>query len=252
MKNNFNRYWEADFFDVLYWNLFMRRPPSQIKKEGKIILSLSPSSALTYLDLCCGVGDIGNYLAQQQKIVTGVEISKDYQLISQQKFNKINFINKSVLDFNTKQKFDVVYNWFSSFGYFDEDDNLKLLLKAYHFLNENGIFILETYNSYDVIKNFKNIFTYQKDFYHQKYLINRSCQINFSERKLEQEWLFFKNQKLIKQQQTFTKLYFIDDFINLFKQVGFKNIEVYGTTKKYQSFKLDDGWAPRIIVRGQK
>ena len=49
-------------------------------------------------------------------------------------------------EMNVGEKFDVVTNWFSSFGYFDDVTNQKVLDNFINHLKEGGILILDIGN----------------------------------------------------------------------------------------------------------
>ena len=61
---------------------------------------------------------------------------------------KINFVHSDIRNFKSYDKFDLVINLFTSFGYFETDEeNFSVLQKAYNLLVDDGFFVLDFFNS---------------------------------------------------------------------------------------------------------
>ncbi len=56
----------------------------------------------------------------------------------------INFIHSDIRNFTSNEKFNLVLNLFTSFGYFETDEeNFSVLQKAYDLLDDDGYFVLD-------------------------------------------------------------------------------------------------------------
>ena len=108
----------------------------------------------TILDLACGRGDHAMYLNKMGYDVTGVDLLE----------NNINYAKKHenpLLHFDVhdmckpyNRQFDVVFNLFTSFGYFDfDEDNLNTIKSIKANLNDTGFGVIDFMNSDVVIKN---------------------------------------------------------------------------------------------------
>ncbi|WP_372754610.1 class I SAM-dependent methyltransferase [Mariniflexile sp.] len=106
------------------------------------------------LDLACGKGRHAIYLNSLGFDVTGVDLSE----------NSINFAKEfenDTLRFDVhdmcmpyNKPFDAIFNLFTSFGYFDKDeDNLKTIKAIKADLNESGFGVIDFMNSEFVIAN---------------------------------------------------------------------------------------------------
>ena len=112
------------------------------------LLHLQPG--LKILDLPCGHGRIARRLAAMGAMVTGIDRSELFLEHARQDARQHDIaIDYRLGDMRTlasSSEFDVVLNWFTSFGYFD-DDTLQALLKRMHqALVPGGRLVLETMN----------------------------------------------------------------------------------------------------------
>lgn len=243
--------WVKSFFNSLYWNLLMKRTPEEIKNEGDLIAKLSGLNSnkkeKTILDVCCGVADIGQHLTKYGT-VSGIELSLDYKKESLLLAPDVKVYNKSVLDIELDEQYDVVYNWYSSFAYFSNETNKKLLKNCFKWTKKEGVFLLEIYNAYAVLKNFIPSHHYQIEYDNKMYNIERKSNIDWKERKLNQLWNISENSKLLNQYETYTIIYLVDELVKMIEEVGFQDIEVHGRNNKGQmeEYSIE---SPRLIIK---
>ena len=97
------------------------------------------------LDAPCGNGRLHGYLRSYAYSVYGVDISRE--LISQARrayqSASSDYSVGDIRDFSLGRKFDVYLSWFTSFGYFDDRDNIRVLRTANTHLNKGGIIIID-------------------------------------------------------------------------------------------------------------
>jgi len=152
-KEWFATWFDSEFYHVLYKDrdykeaeVFMQHLVAFLKlpKESHI------------LDLACGKGRHAVYLNKIGYRVTGVDLSK----------NSIAFAKKfssKTLDFNVhdmrnpfQKKYDAIFNLFTSFGYFEDDEtNIKVLKNIKNGLTKNGIAVIDFMNVNYVKKHLK-------------------------------------------------------------------------------------------------
>jgi len=141
---------DRELIEKIKWHISYIESRSEI--EAYYIYSLIKfvelklkESYKSILDVACGNGRLHKFLRNYGFEVYGIDINK--HLISLAKKENKGFENNYLIadmrDFGLKRKFDVCINWFSSFGYFDDKDNLKVLKNVSKHLRTNGIFILE-------------------------------------------------------------------------------------------------------------
>lgn len=148
-------FWEATFAHIFSAERFM-----VAESEVKRILSLTGYKAGRVLDLCCGPGRHSIVLGKMGIPVTGVDSSgflleKAVALASEQRLN-IEFLHRDVRNFRQAGSYTLAINFFTSIGYFDnEDDNLRILRNVYESLTEDGTFLIETVGKEPLAKYFR-------------------------------------------------------------------------------------------------
>ena len=109
------------------------------------ILQLAAGS--TILDLACGHGRHANQLAQQGYKVTGVDISGDFLAIARREARDlgldVQYLQQDLRQLSLSESFDAVLSLFTSFGYFEHDENIQLLARVRNSLKPGGRFILD-------------------------------------------------------------------------------------------------------------
>lgn len=136
-----------------FWDLISSRyaatPISDLKSyENKIkVINSYLSKDKTVLDIGCGTGTQCSDIADDVKLVTGIDISSKLLAIAEQRIternhNNINFINKSFFDEPfQKGSFDVAMAFYV-LHFFDDID--MALTRIHELLSSGGLFISET------------------------------------------------------------------------------------------------------------
>lgn len=128
-------------------NLIQRTIP--IKKDDKV------------LDIACGAGRHSLELARRGYRVTGLDLSefllKEARIACKKANEKplhVSFVKKDMRHFNFKGRFDLAVNLFTSFGYFDNDEENFLVIKnASDSIRKKGWFVLDFLNKDYLINN---------------------------------------------------------------------------------------------------
>src|SRR5690606_22460289 len=119
-------------------------------EAATIAALLQLREGLRVLDLPCGHGRIARRLAAMGADVTGIDRSKLFlaQAHAEAKQHGVS-VHYQLGDMRTltfDDEFDVVLNWFTSFGY-EDDDTLRLMLTRMHrAIKSGGRLLLETLN----------------------------------------------------------------------------------------------------------
>lgn len=243
--------WNNDFFTLLYQEIFMKRSKEEIDFDVELIQNISQKTEGSVVDFCCGVGDILEGFERKGFETYGVDFSADYVKKAQGKYAQKNVVQGDALSIKFNKTFDLSINWFSSFGYFDDNKNQQLLNNIFTHTRKGGKFILEIYNSYDVIRNFKPLLEYEKKYNEEIVKVKRESNYLVNERKLIQNWSFTYQEQIFKY-ETENQIYFIDEIINKMKKSGFKNIKVLERSKNTQELKEASLDSVRLIFIGEK
>jgi SAM-dependent methyltransferase len=145
--------WYESWFDSpLYEQLYANRDDAEAAKLTKWIAEvLPPAQYPEVLDMGCGRGRHSLLLAGKGYQVTGVDLSPRAINIARRKAEENNMPNVRFVtgDMRTWQggPFSLVCNLFTSFGYFeDNDDNLRIIGNMQVNLREGGGLVMDYLN----------------------------------------------------------------------------------------------------------
>ena len=149
--------WFQDFFDEEYLKFDQHgETPAEVDFIERI-LDLPSGSRL--LDLCCGYGRHAIELARRGYRVTGYDLSP-VMLARAQKNAKqagveVKWREGDMRALELEEGFDGIINMFTSFGYFEqEDENFRVLKAVGAALKPGGRFLIETVNRDFIVRHF--------------------------------------------------------------------------------------------------
>lgn len=142
--------WYASWFDTPFYHILYKdrdyEEASFFMNRLTEFLKLSKNSKI--LDLACGKGRHSKYLNSLGYEVTGVDLSQssiDYA--KRYENDSLHFeVHDMCLPFSSK--FDAIFNLFTSFGYFDQDeDNFRTIQAIKSGLTPNGYGVIDFLNT---------------------------------------------------------------------------------------------------------
>ena len=147
--------WFADWFDTKYYHiLYQDRNDEEAQLFMKnLITFLHLKKRKKILDLACGRGRHSVYLHSLGFKVKGVDLSKNSIAYAKQ-FEAEN-LKFAVHDMRIpfKKKYHAIFNLFTSFGYFNDDEtNINVLKNIKNGLKKNGIVVIDFMNIETVTK----------------------------------------------------------------------------------------------------
>ncbi|MCB0570654.1 MAG: class I SAM-dependent methyltransferase [Phaeodactylibacter sp.] len=234
--------WYKDWFDSPFYHiLYKYRDESEA--EGfidKLLESLQPKPGARVMDLACGKGRYSRHLASKGFDVTGLDLSEQSIRYARQ-FEQDNlsfFTHDMRLPFRVNY-FDYVFNFFTSFGYFEvEQDDIRTLKSVALSLRPDGLFVLDFFNSNYVANNLTGSETKMIDGI--AFQIRKSIKglyvyktINFEAK--GRQWSYEEK----------VRLFTLPDFERLFQAAGLKLTRAYGD---YQLNPFDENESPRLIM----
>jgi SAM-dependent methyltransferase len=148
--------WFASWFDTKYYHLLYK---NRDDSEAELFMThltnfLNLPEQGTILDLACGKGRHAKFLKSLSYTVTGVDLSENSILTAKKYENDTLLFHVHDMRLPYIEKFDAVFNLFTSFGYFDDDiDNIKTLNAIQHSLNETGFGVIDFMNAEYIIEH---------------------------------------------------------------------------------------------------
>ncbi len=148
--------WFASWFDTPYYHILYK---DRNYREAQLFMDnltqyLNLPEKAKVLDLACGKGRHAIYLNQLGFDVLGVDLSENS--IAEAKKNTNDNLHFRVHDMRIpfEEKFDAIFNLFTSFGYFEDDnDNITTLISMKESLSEYGFAVIDFMNVNQVIRN---------------------------------------------------------------------------------------------------
>ncbi len=148
--------WFASWFDTPYYHILYKDrdyDEAQLFMDNITNYLNLPDNA-KILDLACGKGRHSIYLNHLGYDVTGADLSENSIAVAKEHSNDTLHFDVHDMREPFKQKFDAIFNLFTSFGYFEnESDNLKTLKAICESLSEYGFGVIDFMNVNKVIEN---------------------------------------------------------------------------------------------------
>jgi len=143
--------WFEEVFDEDYLRtLPFLRPDQTVRDVEFIAASLSCPAGGELLDVGCGYGRHAIELVQQGYNVTGLDLSLPLLIRAADEAQKralsVNFVHADMREMAFEQQFDGAYSMLTSFGYFDEETNLRVAERICRALKPKARLLLEIVN----------------------------------------------------------------------------------------------------------
>lgn len=138
--------WFKDTFDALYPTIYAHRTIEAAEAESLFAIEqLNLQDNDHVLDLCCGGGRHIAHLSKATPHVTGLDYSPHLLEVAQNQLpTHINLVRGDMRHLPFNNAFDVITNFFTSFGYFESSkDNLKVAQDLSHALKPGGRFFID-------------------------------------------------------------------------------------------------------------
>tara|TARA_B100000767_G_scaffold247624_1_gene248008 strand:+ start:2433 stop:3167 length:735 start_codon:yes stop_codon:yes gene_type:complete len=239
LNTKYNNWFDSKYYHILYKN---RNHEEARKFINKIIehLNLKPKSKV--LDAGCGKGRHSIEIEKLGHIVTGIDLSKNSIKFAKQFENSnLNFLVHDISK-PLNIEFNLVLNLFTSFGYYEKDKDLEILLSLEKNLDKNGTGVIDFFN----IKNVKDnlVKKEQTTIENIKFKIKRKIN-KFS---VIKEISFEDNSIDYKFKESVNTLSLLD-FKNYFNQTNLEIIEIFGD---YDLNNFNEIKSPRLIILFKK
>ncbi len=150
--------WFASWFDSPYYHiLYQHRDEAEAQFFIDNLLSeIKLPEHARLLDLACGKGRHSIYLHSKGFNVVGADLSPEsIAAANLSKTEGLEFVVHDMRETLKMGDFDAVLNLFTSFGYFNSEDEHLAVLNAAKFLivNKKGVLVIDFMNARKVIKN---------------------------------------------------------------------------------------------------
>lgn len=132
-------------------------PPKTSDRQVELIwnlLSLARGSSV--LELGCGYGRITNRLAEKGAQVAGLDISpillKKAETDAAERQVNVEYVLGDMRSLPWRDRFDAAFLWYTTFGYFDQEENEKVLREAASSLRKGGRLLIDNPNRFNSLR----------------------------------------------------------------------------------------------------
>ncbi len=144
--------WPVAFFDDDYLRIY--RPQfTEARTAAEVDFieqALELPSGAAVLDLACGFGRHAITMASRGHAVTGLDFNPRYLEIAQAEASRagvrVEWLTGDMRALPPPARFNGVYSYFTSFGYFSDEDNERVLAEVARVLTPGGRFLLDVMN----------------------------------------------------------------------------------------------------------
>lgn len=236
-----NQNWYSSWFDTPYYHILYK---DRNYREAQVFMDnlthyLNLPEKAKVLDLACGKGRHSIYLNQLGYDVLGADLSENS--IAEASKNSNETLHFKVHDMREpfEEKFDAIFNLFTSFGYFEsDDDNLTTLKAIKESLSEYGFAVIDFMNVPNVIENLvpEEVKTVEEiDFHIKRYLEDGHIfkEIDFEDQ--GRKYHFTEKVKALT----------LKDFQDLMDEAGIFLLDIFGDYKLKKFHKTE---SERLIM----
>jgi SAM-dependent methyltransferase len=256
--------WFAEWFNSPYYDILYQNRNEQEAKTfmGNLLNHLTMSdvgyemsdmshaatrntkSETRILDLACGKGRHSRYMASKGYDVTGLDLSPASIDYAQQfETDYLHFYQNDMRKSFRTNYFDYIFNFFTSYGYFDKEyDNVITLKHVRNGLKPDGVFVMDYLNSQWVRDNLQKeyIQTVRGIDFHIKKSISKGHVI---------KKIAFNTEGGRLEYQEKVRLFTLAEFEQLFKKAGLKIHTIFGD---YNLNPFDEKTSKRLIIKASK
>lgn len=240
--------WYEDWFNSPYYHLLYDHRDEQEATVfiHRLIKKLNPPKYSYMLDVACGKGRHSKVLADLGFNVVGIDLSENsITEANKNKHENLQFFKHDMrLPFFINY-FDFVFNFFTSFGYFntirEHENALRTISQS---LKPNGTVIIDFLN----VENTKSEF--------QSHFIKQVDDVLFEIKKWQDNLHFFKEIKVFENSRytgiTYTERvakFKLNDFEAMFSKFGITINQVYGN---YNLDSFNEKKSQRLIIEAKK
>jgi len=221
--------WFEEIFDEDYLRTLPFMTAEQTLKEVDFIeASLGLSKGAEVLDVACGYGRHAIELEQRGLKVTGIDLSLPLLIRaadeSQRRALSVNFVHADMRELAFERQFDGAYCMLTSFGYFDEESNLRVAEGIARALKPGGRLLIDVVNRDYIVGDLPARVWWEGE----GCVVLEEVDFNFStNRLLAHRSVVFEDGRQVEHEIS-VRAYSLHDLGKLLRQAGFRVLEISG------------------------
>jgi len=222
--------WFEEVFDEDYLRTLPFMSADQTLREVEFIescLAVKPGGQV--LDIGCGYGRHAIELVQRGLDVTGLDLSLPLLLRAadeaQRRAMSVNFVHADMREMAFEKQFDGAYCMLTSFGYFDEETNLRVAEGIARALKPGGRFLLDLVNRDYIVSDLPSRVWWEGN----GCVVLEEVDFNFhTSRIITHRSIVFEDGRQIEQEIS-VRAYSLHEIGRLLRQAGFRVVDISGS-----------------------
>lgn len=222
-------YEDPSFWHDNYRRMFTPARLSSAAEEVDRVLELTGATPPgKVLDLCCGPGRHTVEFAQRGFSAVGVDLTEEYLEEARRRAAavsvEVELVRSDMRDFAVPESFDLAVNLFTSFGFFEnEEDDLRVLRNIYRSLKAGGRLVIELTGKEILARIFR-----ERDWHREgEVILLEERKVIDGWSRMMVTWTILENGKSSEYQFTI-RLYSARELEDALKSCGFREIEIFG------------------------
>ncbi len=239
--------WYQLSFDSLYPIVYAHRDADSAQREAEFCIEqLGISKSDTVLDLCCGNGRHMMHLAPRARRIVGLDFSAHLLTLARQAANEAWLVRADMRRQPFASAFDVVANFFTSFGYFlSREDNLRVVREITRSLKPGGRFFIDYINL-----NWAKAHVEPRSVrFREDYEIREERWIDEQRGRMNKTTRVLLDGRQVSETGESVQLYTLDEMAALLTEGGLRMECAYGD---YSGSECCEPSKPRMILIGRK
>ncbi|RWL06444.1 class I SAM-dependent methyltransferase [Mesorhizobium sp.] len=233
--------------DYVHFGDTINPPELSDRQAGVIWKLLSLTQGTSVLELGCGYGRITNRLAEKGAQVAGLDITpillKKAEADAAERGVNVEYVLGDMRSLPWRDRFDAAFLWYTTFGYFDDVENERVLSEAAASLRKGGRLLIDNPNRFNSLRHKFPICSVAQR--------NEDVRIDiFSNDVLsDRENLdrIIVRDGCVRRTHLSYRLYGFSEYVRMLRSAGFETVEAYGN--EGEAFTADSS---RIVIVAQK
>jgi ubiquinone/menaquinone biosynthesis C-methylase UbiE len=242
---------KADLFlKVMTSEKMMKRGEEEAEALRKLLVKYGVPEGSKVLEVGCGSGRVAIPLAKIDYKVYGIDFSKvflDYALNKSveegvEAYFHLRDLRRGFKDLFREGFFDAAYLiWTTIFGYYDEEEETKILRDIYEVVKKGGVFIIANTMHRDAVAFRNSVFRGSVYDEYKDIAVIDIPSFDPVKSIIRSEWRFYKRRGMeleyIDNVEFELRVYTLKEIIEMVESVGWKLAELYGDIRTLASFK---------------
>lgn len=248
-------WWHDLYDDLLAEVLLVRADRAELDATLRFItkkLGVGPGDRV--FDQCCGIGSLALELASRGLAVVGVEQSAPYVeralATARERGLSVDLVAADAREWLPKERVRGAFNWWTSFGYGEDDrDNARMLDRAFEALEPGGRFLLDTMNVPGVLRSFQEETVTRRATPRGEIVLLRRSRIDARAGVMRKRWSYvLPDGNVVDKEESVVRLYLPHTLADMLEAAGFRDVELFGDVTG-RPLELD---SPRCILLARK